>query len=188
MSRVLSSASPLFNAVIYKIGWLACVVGAAVGWGTAGALVAIGLTALHAVLAERPEREWPLLLAAAALGMGLDTFHAAAGVLDFRGHQAGSIAPIWIVALWLQFATTLHFSLRWLSRRYALAAVLGLTGGPLAFLAGERIGAATFGDPRALSLAVIGLSWAIALPTLVAIADRLGWPGRYRLLPAAAAR
>ena len=61
------------------------------------------------------------------------------------------------------------------------ASVLGLTAGPLACLGGERLGAATFGDSRLLSQGVIGLCWAVALPILVWIADRLGGRGRYRI-------
>jgi hypothetical protein len=87
--------------------------------------------------------------------------------------MSGTLAPLWIVALWVQFGTVLHFCMRWLSKRYLLASVLGLVGGPMSFLAGERLGAATFGEPRALSLAILALSWSIVLPALVAIADRL---------------
>jgi len=119
------------------------------------------------------------MIAAVVLGIGVEWFHSGVGVLDFLGHQAGSPPPIWILGLWLQFATTLHFSLGWLSKRYPLAALLGLIGGPLAFLGGERLGAATFGDPRALSLGLIALAWAIALPVLVRFADQLGGVGRY---------
>jgi len=175
-----STSSSVLNAAASQAGWFACVLGAAGGWEVAGATVAIALALGHVALSERPDREWPLLLAAAGIGIVADTLHAGFGVLAFRGHEAGTLAPLWIIALWIQFGTVLHFCMRWLSRRYALAAVLGLIGGPMAFLGGERLGAATFGEPRALSLAVLGLSWAVALPTLVAIADRLGGVGRYR--------
>lgn len=121
------------------------------------------------------------MLAAVVLGVGVEWFHTGVGILDLLGHQTGSAPPIWILGLWLQFATTLHFSLGWLSKRYLLATLLGLIGGPLAFLGGERLGAAAFGDPRALSLGVIALAWAIALPVLVRSADRLGGVGRYKI-------
>lgn len=181
MSRVSSTSSSILNAAANQAGWFACVLGAAGGWETAGATIAIALAFGHVALSERPDKEWPLLLAAAGIGIVVDTLHAGFGILYFRGHEAGTLAPLWIIALWIQFGTVLHFCMRWLSGRYALASVLGLIGGPMAFLGGERLGAATFGEPRVLSLAVVALSWAIALPTLVAIADRLGGVGRYRL-------
>jgi len=183
ITRVLvSTKSSLLNLVLYQVGWFACVLGAAWDRGAVGATLAIGLAVIHLVLSNRPEKEWPLMLAAVCIGLVVDTLHARIGVLEFRGHQAGTVAPLWVLALWLQFATVLHFCLSWLSRRYLIASVLGLIGGPLAFVCGERLGAATFGDPRLFSLGVIGLSWALALPALVWIADRLGGPGRYRIL------
>ena len=73
--------------------------------------------------------------------------------------------------LWLQFATLLHFGLRWLSGRYVLAAVLGFAGGPLSFWAGERVGAIEFASPGAyLALACF---WAAVMPVLIWLGDRL---------------
>jgi hypothetical protein len=171
----------LINAAIYQVGWFACVLGAARGWGLQGALIAFGLSALHLTLAEKPLPEVKLLLAAGLIGVSVDSLHARFGILVFENHAASLLAPIWIIALWVQFGTVLHFCMRWLSGRYRLASLLGLIGGPLSFLGGERMGAAAFGEPRAVSITVLAMSWALALPALVWAADRLGGPGRYRL-------
>lgn len=180
--RSSDTLSSLTNAVLHQTGWFACVLGAAWGRGTAGAALALALTALHLVLAQRPGRELPVLAAAAVLGLTVDSLHAGFGVLAFNGHEPGTLAPLWIVALWVQFGTVLHFCMRWLSKRYLLASGLGLVGGPMSFLAGERLGAATFGEPRTVSLIVLGLTWSVALPLLVAIADRFApAAGRYRI-------
>lgn len=175
-----TTQSSLVNFVIYQLGWFACVLGAAAGWGNLGATCALALVLLHLVLATKPNQEWPLLLAALSLGLIVDSLHAEFGILDFNG-QVGALPPLWVLALWVQFGTALHFSLRWLSGRYLLAGLMGAVGGPMAFLGGERLGAAVFGEPRALSLAVLGFSWGIALPLLVYVADRLGGVGNYRL-------
>lgn len=175
--------SSLTNAVLYQLGWFACVLGAARGWGSAGAATALALTVVHLALTESPWREARLLAAAGLAGLTVESLQAGFGILELSGHQAGTLAPLWIVALWVQFGTVLHFCLRWLSKRYLLASVLGLIGGPLSFLAGERLGAAVFGAPRFFSLVVLGFSWAIVLPVLVALADRTDVAGRYRIFP-----
>ncbi len=175
------SLSSIANAVLYQVGWFTVVLGAASGRGSAGAAAALILIALHLALAERSGSEVRLLVAAAAIGLTVDSLHAAFGVLEFKGHMAGTPAPLWIVVLWMQFASALHFCLRWLSGRYLLASLLGLIGGPLSFLAGERLGAATFGEPRRLSVVVLALSWGIMMPALVALADRFAGPCRYRV-------
>jgi len=46
-------------------------------------------------------------------------------------------------------------------------------GGPAAYAAGERLGAVTFGDPRALGLAALAAAWALAVPSLLWLAAAL---------------
>ncbi len=45
-------------------------------------------------------------------------------------------------------------------------------GGPLAYLAGERMGAAMLGPSHAVALAAVGVEWAIAMPLLVWMESR----------------
>ena len=57
-----------------------------------------------------------------------------------RFASAGSlpIAPFWMLALWIAFATTLNHSMRWLMHRPVVAAIGGAVFGPLAYLAGRN--------------------------------------------------
>jgi hypothetical protein len=75
-------------------------------------------------------------------------------------------------ALWALLGTTLNVSMGWLKRRALLAALMGAVAGPLSYVAGVRLGAAHFVDAdRALLLLAIG--WALAMPALMALAERL---------------
>jgi hypothetical protein len=73
-----------------------------------------------------------------------------------------------------QFATTFRFSPRGVMRRPLFAGLFGAAGGPIAFLAGERLGAVILLPPLAHGLLQLSLSWAIALLALSAIVGRLG--------------
>ena len=53
------------------------------------------------------------------------------------------LAPYWIVALWMLFATTLNVTFRWLQPRPALAAALGAVFGPVSYIAGAAVGVIT---------------------------------------------
>jgi hypothetical protein len=88
------------------------------------------------------------------------------------GQFAQGLAPYWIVAMWGLFATTLNLSMSWLRGRQWLAALLGAVGGPLAYLAGARLGGLQMPDP-VLALAVQALGWAVLLPVLNRLAERL---------------
>lgn len=119
------------------------------------------------------------------VGFVLDSAQSLTGRLSFTGpflDPYATLAPVWVLMLWLQLGPTLRFSLGWLSRRYLLAAVLGALGGPVAFLAGERLGAATWGDPRWLTALSLAAVWGLATPLIVFAADRIGAgrPSGYR--------
>ena len=82
------------------------------------------------------------------------------------------LAPYWIVAMWALFATTLNSSLGWLKGRPLLAALMGGFGGPLAYLAGHRLGGVEMADP-VLALAAQGIGWAALMPLMTMIGARL---------------
>jgi len=178
-AEVASLKERLLNLALYEAGWFACVLGAARGQGDAGAALAGVLLLIHLALAKEQLSEGKIVLVCGAVGFLLDSTQSLTGRLSFAGpvlvpSGSATVAPVWVLMLWLQLGTTLRFSLSWLSGRYGLAAALGAAGGPVAFLAGERLGAATWGEPRwltALSLAVV---WGMATPLLVWVADRIG--------------
>ena len=81
--------------------------------------------------------------------------------------------------MWAQFATTFRFSLRSVVTRPVLAVLFGAAGGPIAFLAGERLGAVTLLPPLGQSLFRLSISWAIALVVFSAVVLRVA-PERIR--------
>jgi hypothetical protein len=60
----------------------------------------------------------------------------------------------------------------WLKGRPWLAVAFGAVGGPLAYLAGNRLGGVEMSEP-ALALLVQGLGWAAMMPLLLRLAARL---------------
>jgi hypothetical protein len=171
-SRVPSRSAVAVNFVLFQLGWFACVLGAARGWPWAGSICAAGVAACHLWSARRWRRAAVLLLAAVAIGTVWDSIPVTLGWLHYSSGQiATGIAPHWIVALWLLFATTLNVSLRWLRGRYLLAAVLGVVAGPLAYCAGAELGALQFTRPPR-DLAFLAGGWGLILPALVWLASR----------------
>jgi hypothetical protein len=169
----VSRARIAMNVIAFQAAWLGGVVGAAVGQSWVGPLAALAAAAAHLTPAAAPGRELGALVAIAALGTAWDTVPAALGLIDYRGGvDALAGLPLWMMGLWLAFATTLNVSLRWLRGHMALAALLGAVGGPLSFAAAARLGAVSF-DETAAALAVQGAGWAVLLPVASAIAARL---------------
>lgn len=173
----------LLNYAAYQIGWLAAVGGAAGGWPTAGAVVSLTLTGAHVVLAREREREAQLVVAALLMGLVVERALIAVGTYRLlAGGPPGAWPPLWLLALWGQFATTWRYSLAAIFSRPWRAALFGAVGGPLAFVAGERVGAVVLWAPVIPTLSGLAVAWSLALAAL-ALTNRVvanGAPGGYR--------
>ncbi|MGQ3002139.1 DUF2878 domain-containing protein [Variovorax sp.] len=171
------TAVRITNFVVFQLAWFAAVLGAAHGhplWGTACIAAAI---AWHLWVSARPAQEARLVAIACALGVAIETGHALGGLVRYpSGQPIAQLAPYWMVALWGLFAIALNVTLRWLHRRYLLAAVLGAVCGPASFVAGVKLGAAQFVD-RGPALVVLAVVWAVAMPLLVWLAQRFDGVG-----------
>ena len=166
----------VINISLFKAGWLAAVFSAAASVPFLGTLAIAAAVVTHLARSQNRGGEVRLLAMAAAIGFGWESLLVATGLVQYG---AASIipgtAPYWIVAMWLLFATTLNVAMRWLRKSMVVTAIFGAIGGPLSFLAGQKAGAVSFPDPM-LSLAVIGLGWAVFLPLLVRYATRVEEP------------
>jgi hypothetical protein len=94
------------------------------------------------------------------------------------------LAPPWMLALWLAFATTFRSSLAWLIAKPQWCALFGALGGPIAYVAGAKLGAISIPN-YSLALPIIGLAWSIALATLSMMALRWMQPRSLQTEPAA---
>ena len=175
----------LINIVAFKIGWLACVIGGASEFAWLGALIALAIVALHISLATYSATEFRFIALAGLIGLAWDSLLASTGWLTYQsGMLFAGVAPYWIAAMWLLFATTLNVSLSWLKGRLVVAALMGAVSGPLAFYAGSKLGAVTFVDFSSAMIA-LAIGWAVILPGLVALSARLDGFTTRGLMPGA---
>jgi hypothetical protein len=162
----------LANFILFQIGWFACVLGGANDRPWLGTGIALAIVAWHVGRARRPRDEMILVLLSAVIGAVADSVPVAA---DWVRYASGTLvpgtAPVWLVAMWMLFATTLNVSLRWLQRYPLAASALGAIGGPLAYWGGARLGAMEFVAPVAATVA-LAVGWAVLTPLLVRLARR----------------
>lgn len=164
--------SVVINLLSFKLGWAAVILAAAASMPALGLLAIAAVVALHLARTPDVRLEAVVLLTAAAIGFVWESALVATGLLGYdTGFLVPGMAPYWIVAMWVLFATTLNVGMRWMRKSAVVAAIAGGLGGPMAFAAGERMGAVTFADP-VLSLAAVGFGWALLLPVLVNVAKR----------------
>jgi len=163
----------LLNYALYQVGWFACVLGAAWQWPWAGFAVAIILIGIHLSLSVERAFELRLVLLVTAVGALVEIMQIAGGTYRVTSNTAiEGLPPAWLLAMWGQFATTFRYSLRQVMARPVRAALFGAAGAPIAFIAGERLGAVTLLPPVTHGLLRLSISWAVALALFSAIVRR----------------
>ena len=162
----------LVNFVAFQFGWFACVLGAAHGLPWLGPVVVALVVALHLTTARRPMSELYLVLAAMGIGLLVDSLLLATEWLQYPvGLWLPGLAPYWIISMWALFATTLNVSMGWMRGRPVVTVLMGAIGGPLSYLAGEKLGAIELTQPIH-ALAALSLAWALAMPLLMRLSAR----------------
>lgn len=161
----------LLNVIAFQLLWWLCVLSPAHGWEVLVLFVTLLYTWAHLRWVESSQQLWPLLLTA-VVGCLLDQYLFRMDWVKFP-HQQDMLAyiPLWMMALWLGFATTLNLSMHWLQHRLLLATLLGAIFGPIAYLGAEKMGAVVL-TQLPTSLVLVAVEWAIALPLLLYIRRR----------------
>jgi hypothetical protein len=164
------------NLLGYQLTWFVTVksVSRDVPW--IGVATASAFCVCQLLVSRRRPLDLRLMATAALLGTMVDGLLATTGLLHYSGSSVVVPllgCPVWILALWVAFATTVPRSLGWLRGRPWFAAALGALGGPLAYWAAARgWGAVKPIEPLWPTLLALAVGWGIALVILVEICDR----------------
>jgi len=162
----------LLNFALFQVSWFACVMGAANSQPWLGVIVTIMVLAWHLYQTNQAHRELKVLVSTMMIGALLDQSLLSLDLIDYQNHGWSiSIVPGWILALWLAFATTLNMSMAWMHKRYWISFIFGMIGGPLAYLAAEKLGAVIVAGQ--LAYVALAVGWAIITPLLLLIARNI---------------
>ena len=149
----------VFNAAVFQLAWLACVLGGS--W--IAAVVTLAVVALHLNAVTDTRREAVFLALCAAAGFVCDMALIQLGVMN-TGH---ALPPLWLSCLWVLFGTTAGYALRFFHGRLALCVAGGALFAPLSYFGGARLADVTLLQPVWAALLIISLSWAVMFPLLI---------------------
>jgi FtsH-binding integral membrane protein len=164
----------IFNYIGLQIGWLACAIGAAQGMAWLGPLVVALYLGLHLYGSPKRSQELRFILFVGLMGMVVDSLKKITGLITYAGDLPLTwLAPPWIIAMWLLFSTSLNGSLSWLKGRYVLAGILGAVFGPLSYVSGSRLGAASFNDDFWVTIGILAVVWSLVVPGIVWLSEKM---------------
>jgi hypothetical protein len=158
------------NFIAFQIGWFAAVLGAGHGMPWLSVVIIPLVLIINLVMSADWRQELIVALTAGVIGFAVDTALVSAGIFaPVPFLVPHPFSPLWMVMLWVNQATTLNSCLAWLRGRYLAGALFGAVGGPLAYLSGAKLGAATL--PSTNGLFILGITWAVAFPALLWAAE-----------------
>lgn len=178
----------LANFIGFQSVWFFSLFGAGSQRAWLGALALGAFTVWHFATAANPRADVLLVIVACVVGFIVDTAFIQLHLLNYAEPLPfRAVAPYWIIGMWVNFALTLNGSMRWLHGRYVLSAALGAIGGPLAYVAGVRLGAASLVASAPVVYGALAVAWSVAVPLLVLVTDwanqkwSVGGSGRHQM-------
>lgn len=157
----------LYNALVFNIAWLACVLG--------GSVVALPVTllviAVHLKFFSTRIQEALLIAIIIVVGLVVDSLLLRTGLLIAPDKSLWP--PLWLVCLWGLFATTMNHSLRWFQSHLIASVVMGGIAGTLTYVAGTRLTDFSLKAPLPFTLMAIVVLWSIVFPLCLYITRRV---------------
>ncbi len=172
--KILKFKNPI-NFIFFQAGWFACALGASSGSNWVGPLVVFLLIATQFYLFKIEKVVLAFIVLIGIFGSLADSILLYFGFFNFQLEPVLPWSyPIWMSALWFNFAICMFISLSWLDRRYILSSLFGFIGGPLSYIAGESFGAISIGEQLLNSALVIGVFWGLITPLIFFLKNQIG--------------
>lgn len=162
----------IINAVLFQLLWFVAVQGSDL-W----ALFAMAVFFLiHSILFIRDQQTWLAIFLFGLIGWLADSAIANFGVVQYHGSYTAysvTFGPLWLFSLWLCFASTLFFSLQWLTRYLWVSALLGLLVAPSSYLLGVKLSNSNLTVSWVTYYVIEGLVWSVLLPAMLYATEKL---------------
>lgn len=165
----------VLNGLLFYLGWYAALVGAVQGQVALGVMVCVVFVAFHFIAYPNRKQECYLMLFVLASGGMLDTLYIRMGWLSYITPNLifTEFVPIWVMAIYALFSTSINHSLGWLGKRWLLASVLGGSAGAFCYFVGAAAGAAEFHLPLWQIGVILFAIWAVYFPLVLVVRDFL---------------
>ncbi|TBR38445.1 DUF2878 domain-containing protein [Marinomonas agarivorans] len=164
----------IINAILFQIVWFICVMAS----NTLAVFALCLFCVFHHVFIMGKKKEWGFIVAFSLVGICIDSLSQALNVIHFSHAivltETIQIVPIWMMCLWVAFASTIAHGLFWLHYRFKLALCTGLFVVPFSYYAGALLSNSTIVSSTWLFLSIVGIAWSVLLPSGIFYMKKLG--------------
>ena len=160
--------SKIMNALGYQAVWFSTLLSTSLGYFWFGFFSSLMFAGIMLRFGGKARADVRIVTIGLILGVAIDSLFAAGGWIQYAmPWTVASMAPLWIIALWLSFSFTLNHSMDFLRHNFVIAALFGLLGGPLAYWCADRVfNVIEYGTDISLVMIGLGLCWACVIPAI----------------------
>lgn len=174
LSSIFNQLKISFNYFGFTIVWFCCAFSAK----NENFLLAIIPTTIYIIIhlqivSKKKVVELKLISLSLFLGIIVDSLLSWLGIVKYAGSWENfpNLSPIWILCMWIGFASQIFHSLKFLRGRFLLIGFYGILA-PLAYIGGEKIQAVQVSAGMA-NMVIISALWVISLVILFKFAECL---------------
>lgn len=158
----------ILQITVYYFTWIGGILLAARGKCWASFFLIVGISILQIFWQLKIKKDtkglFILIILLTVTGTIVDTLFLYFKLLHFSANPFNPyFSPPWMITIWFNFSILLFSLARNLFHRYCLMGLLSLIAFPLSYLAGAKLGAASFSLSEMHSI-VIGIVWGFLLP------------------------
>jgi hypothetical protein len=157
----------ILNLAIFQIGWIVAILGG----NLYAFLYTVFAIAIHQQFVVEHVSEWKLIGIIVLVGFSWAMVMTQAQILFFPDADIFGI-PLWLICLWVLFATMFQHCLRWLQPRRFLSAFFAAVFGPLSYWFGTQISSAEMAEPLWFSIIILSVGWAVFFPCGMHLAQK----------------
>lgn len=145
-----------------QLGWFGCVYFGKMNWGLASLVFPlVSWVLLNSSYGLNKQRTFRLLMLL-IVGLAFDSTSAYFGLIQLNPPAEMGWLPLWLISLWLLFASTLPLLQSLFQSRYILAVLVGAVLGPLSYRAGAQFETLILNGT--LATLIYALFWAGYIP------------------------
>lgn len=156
------SQKPLINFVGFQCYWWSCIL--LQNYAIPFCLL---LLALHLYFHDSPKLEIRALSLIAATGVIIDGILTFIGFYQFNHMLPNNLPPLWLLFLWLGFATNITTLSRFkISSQWINLSLIGAAFAPLSYIAAAKLNAVSLPYDLTISWLVLVVVWHFLMPAL----------------------
>lgn len=171
---MLTKKAVFINFFTFYVAWWAMLIShwknqPAIGW----LIFLLALVVHFFRVSINKKKDAMEVVAIAVAGIFLDSALGAGGILTFHDSFSTIIAPLWLMGIWVLFATTISYTFVLIRNKVLAQVVVGGFFAPVSYITGAKFGLLSTFQPFGTYYLIHGACWLVFFPLCFYISKKL---------------